>query len=162
MILNQKLEKMTLNQDLGIGDNMILDQKWFDDWKKSGGNGLAGVDRNTLLTYLRMYHEHSLSKIQKEHIGWSLSNFGVHPAYQPLLGVGEEVGELNHAYLKAIQGIRGTPEQHHADMIDAVGDIVIYLCDFCNCMDIDLEGAVAETWAKVKKRDWKKNPESGE
>lgn len=39
-------------------------------------------------------------------------------AVAPLLGIGEEVGELF---------VGGTTE----DMVDAIGDIVIYACDFC-------------------------------
>jgi hypothetical protein len=66
-------------------------------------------------------------------------NFGDRPAWQTLLGVVEEVGELSHAHLKAAQGIRGTREQHHVAKIDAVADIVIFLADYCTAEGIDLE-----------------------
>jgi len=78
--------------------------------------------------------------IQKEIKVWSETNFGVRPEWHPLLGLFEEQGELAHAYLKKAQGIRGTPEQHDADMQDAVGDMVIYLLDFANAMGFDVNG----------------------
>lgn len=71
----------------------------------------------------------NLQNIQAEVAAWSQKNFGDQPAWRPLLGIGEELGELNHAYLKREQGIR-QDEDHDAAMRDAVGDIVIFLCDF--------------------------------
>lgn len=73
----------------------------------------------------------------------------------------EELGELSHAYLKSFQNIRGTKAEHEAEIQDAVGDIIIYLLDFCNKAEIDLEGAINETWKLVKKRDWQRYPKNG-
>ena len=73
----------------------------------------------------------NLNKIQDEIAEWTERNFPTHPAYHPLLGVAEEVGELSHAHLKQEQSIR-TGEDHQADLFDAVGDIKIYLLDYCN------------------------------
>lgn len=81
--------------------------------------------------------------------------------HRPLLGVSEEVGELCHAHLKAEQKIRGEELKHIEDKIDAIGDIIIYLLDYCEQQHINFEQAVQYTWEKVKQRDWKKNPESG-
>ena len=99
----------------------------------------------------------SLKEIQKEQGEWSARNFDNKKIYQPILGATEEVGELAHAYLKMEQGIRGTKEEHQAAMKDAIGDCCIFLMDLCNQMDWDFEGIIRETWAQVKKRDWKKD-----
>lgn len=83
------------------------------------------------------------------------------PSWHPLLGISEEVGELHHVYLKREQNIRGTAREHKADMIDAVGDILIYLSDFCTKEGICLQTALEITWAKVSARDWQKDKEKG-
>lgn len=71
---------------------------------------------------------------------------------QTLVGVIEEVGELAGAHR----------EGRHEDQIDAVGDIVLYLMDFCNKVGIDFEDAVRQTAAKVHARDWNANSVNGE
>lgn len=103
----------------------------------------------------------SLAQMQEEQRPWVKHNFGGGPSYHPLLGIVEEVGELSHGFLKSEQGIRGDKKKHHEEMVDAVGDIVIYLADFCSRVDIDLQDTVRKTWDSVKERDWKKNPENG-
>ena len=51
-----------------------------------------------------------------------------------------------------------TLEEAEEQRKDAVGDILIYLADFCHRNGYDM-GAIAEkTWAKVSKRDWVANP----
>lgn len=94
---------------------------------------------------------------------WSLKNFGEQSYVNPLLGVVEEVGELNHAVLKMRQGIRGDKDFLKEQAEDAVGDILIYLADFCSRFEggIDLQNAVENAWNIVKQRDWKKNPIDG-
>ncbi len=103
-----------------------------------------------------------LRRLQAEVAEWSAKNFGTPygSGYRPLLGVVEEVGELSHAHLKVEQGIRGG-QDHWVDKVDAVGDILIYLADYCAGQGIDMDDAVRKTWDKVRQRDWKKNPESG-
>lgn len=98
-----------------------------------------------------------LRRLQDEQRSWSLRNFGEHPAWQPLLGAVEELGELAHAHLKEAQGIR--LHENHAEMAkDAIADIVIYLADYCSVRGFDFEEIVQTTWDQVKKRDWKKHP----
>jgi len=63
--------------------------------------------------------------------------------------------------LKKAQGIKGTPEQHNADIKDAIADIAIFLCDVATAFDVDIDSALSETWKMVKKRDFKKNSETG-
>lgn len=104
-----------------------------------------------------------LKILQEEVALWALENFGRDvPQHQPLLGVGEEVGELMHAQLKYEQGIRGYDVQKFsADGVDAIGDIMIYLADYCNRAGFSLDECVRTTWEKVRRRDWKKDPEGG-
>ena len=103
-----------------------------------------------------------LSVLQEQVSTWSRKNFGPYfgSGYRPLLGLMEEVGELSHAHLKQEQGIR-TSEEHQKAKIDAVGDIVIYLADYCQSQGIGLEAAVRDTWYKVGSRDWKRYPKNG-
>ena len=103
----------------------------------------------------------NLSQLQIEVAEWSAKNFKNKQKHQPLLGVAEEVGELCHAHIKHEQGVRGERTEHELSKIDAIGDIVIYLADYCEHNDIDLSMAVSNTWEEVKKRDWTKNKKDG-
>ncbi len=102
----------------------------------------------------------TLETLQKEQGAWQEKNFGPSPSWHALLGVQEEAGELCHAHLKSVQGIR-TNENHQAAKIDAVGDIVIYLAAYCNLEGIDLQLAVEQTWQEVSQRNWKANQVNG-
>ena len=99
--------------------------------------------------------------LQLQVTAWATLNFPDAKPHQPLLGIAEESGELAHAHLKMEQRIRGESHEHHAAKIDAVADLVIFLCHYCSLNNIDLDAAVALTWAEVRKRDWKKNKEDG-
>ncbi len=99
-----------------------------------------------------------LCYFQSEVGQWSRDNFGDQPSTNPLLGITEEVGELSHAHLKGLQGIRHTPEEIGEMKVDAVADILVYLADYTEREGIDLEGAVMVTWKKVRERNWKANP----
>lgn len=104
-----------------------------------------------------------LNEFQREQVEWSTQNFAsiYGSGYRPLLGIGEEVGELMHAHLKAEQGIR-IDQDHQTAKIDAAGDIIIYLSDYCNTQGIKLGDALVDTWEKtVKKRDWQVNKTDG-
>jgi NTP pyrophosphatase (non-canonical NTP hydrolase) len=108
-----------------------------------------------------------MKKIQAEIFEWSTRNFGELPNSQiPLrissfLGMVEEVGELAHAVLKWSQGIRGTAEEHQAEVEDSIADLLVYTLDFCARNNMDAEMLLANVWAKVKLRDWKKNAATG-
>lgn len=103
-----------------------------------------------------------LADVQNELPEWRNRNFPTsNTPWYPLSGITEEVGELNHAWLKMQQGIRGTTQEHTEHMIDALADTLIYMCDFACRMDIDLEEALAETWNTVRERDWQKYPKDG-
>ncbi len=103
----------------------------------------------------------TLKRVQVEQRAWVLHNFGKRPAWMPIMGAVEELGELCHSYLKREQGIKGTPEQHTADIEDALADVVIFLCDVATAEGVDLDAALEKTWAIVKQRDFKKNAATG-
>ena len=97
---------------------------------------------------------------QVEVAKWSNKNFGNQKSYKPLLGLVEEVGELSHAHLKGEQGIRHTPEEILVLKQDAIGDIVIYLMDYCTREGLSLEQCVDLAWDEVKDRDWRKSDDT--
>lgn len=97
----------------------------------------------------------TFGELQAETKEWASRNFPNTKPYQPLLGIVEEVGELAHAHLKMEQGIRDVSDN---DKVDAVGDIIVFLADYCNRNSIDLQYAIEKTWSEVRKRDWLNNP----
>ena len=109
----------------------------------------------------------SLNEIQNQISIWSRKNFDtqvskvcpnlVLDSLAPLLGIVEEVGELCHATLKHHQGIRGYDnlEYYRNQRDDAVGDIMVYLCDYASREGIDLQQVLNDVWKhEVSKRDW--------
>jgi len=102
-----------------------------------------------------------IKEYQKDMFEWQKMNFPKSTSWQLLLGVGEEVGELNHAFLKRSQGIRGDSDQHTADIKDAVGDILIFLMNLCSLEGIDVEDTLSETWDQVRMRNWSTDPQDG-
>ena len=68
----------------------------------------------------------SYTKLQQESKDWVVKNFGSRPKHQPLLGLTEEVGEL----MMAVE---------LAEVKDAVADIAIFLLDFCNVNEFNLD-----------------------
>lgn len=103
----------------------------------------------------------NFARLQSEVGEWSRRNFPDNEPIDPFLGVVEEVGELSHALLKSKQGIRGTAEQHQLAVVDAIGDILIYLSEFCGRNNIDMQTTIDRTWDTVKKRDWTRFKENG-
>lgn len=106
----------------------------------------------------------TIRELQKQHQLWADHNFPNQPPVEPLLGLVEEVGELSHARLKMVQGIRGMADGNafrEAER-DAVGDIFVYLMSYCNASGLDLEAVVDDVWGTVRKRDWRANPQDGE
>jgi hypothetical protein len=106
-------------------------------------------------------HKMTLRELQLLLVPWVERNFPNRPWQMPLMGISEEVGELNHALLKQWQAIRGTPEQHEAKAKDAVGDIIIFLLDLCNARGWDIQAIIDETWGQVSHRDWITDPQDG-
>ena len=92
--------------------------------------------------------ELTFRQLQQQQIPWVKHNFPTRDAYYPLLGAVEELGELCHAHLKSLQGIRGTAAEHQEAKKDAVADAVIFLADYCTANDIDFQEAVEKTWGE--------------
>jgi hypothetical protein len=79
------------------------------------------------------------AELVQERNEWVAHNFPNPTMPNPgesILGVMEEIGELTHAHLKQLQGIRGTDEEHEHNAIDAIGDITVYLLGVMNAYNI--------------------------
>lgn len=116
----------------------------------------------------------TLARLQYQHEAWSRRQPWNQPhlvatehiellqhASEPLMGLQEELGELAHAHLKATQGIRGTWDEHEAAARDAVGDILLYLADYCSRRGWSLQEIAEQVGREVWARDWTKNPKTG-
>lgn len=125
-----------------------------------------------------MQYRGDLAELQTEVGGWAEENFGdqldildsITERHQTggraggadigamfcALGAAEEVGELAHSVLKRGQGIRLEDDDvGPAAERDAVGDIIVYLADFCYRRGYDLEACVREAWdGEVVHREW--------
>lgn len=100
-----------------------------------------------------------LAQFQDEVRIWANRNFGFdQPSILPLLGLAEEVGELNHAHLKGAQGIRYSAQKVKDMKCDALGDLFIYAADYASREGLNLEECIRIAWEGVKSRDWKTNP----
>ena len=81
----------------------------------------------------------------------SKNDYGPKEGTDSIFGLAEEVGELASAHI----------ESNEEKIVDSVGDIEIYLADYCNKKEINLEKTTDETWRQVKQRNWNKNKENG-
>jgi NTP pyrophosphatase (non-canonical NTP hydrolase) len=79
------------------------------------------------------------SQLQEEVYEWSENNFPGQPAVNPHLGTSEEVGELAD---RVDFGEKPTEEE-----LDAIGDILVYLADFCGRRNLDYQQIVDEAEA---------------
>lgn len=103
----------------------------------------------------------TIQDLQQEVEDWTGTNFPQAEATDILLGVVEEVGEMAHAHLKKKQEIRGDGRLHQMEIIDAIGDVIVYLTHYSILMGINLEEAIDTTWRTVRERDWVKYPGNG-
>jgi NTP pyrophosphatase (non-canonical NTP hydrolase) len=105
-----------------------------------------------------------LNYLQHQRDDWVAANFGDKDTLvTSIMGAVEEVGELAHHWLKREQGIRGTAEEHTAEIRDAVADCIIYLMGVASHEGFELGTVVEETWREVvSKRDWQANPHNGQ
>lgn len=99
----------------------------------------------------------NLSQLQRERDEWVARNFPGNELIDSFMGAVEEMGELAHALLKRKQGIRGSHEEHSANIQDSVADVVIFLAGIASHEGFDFGEAVEQAWNEVKARDWKKN-----
>jgi NTP pyrophosphatase (non-canonical NTP hydrolase) len=98
----------------------------------------------------------NLQAIVKE---WTDHNFPTALPWQPLVGAMEELGELSHAHLKEFQGIRNKNFKEAKE--DSIGDIIVFLADYCNRNGLELSHCVEVAWDTASKRDWIKYPSDG-
>lgn len=106
-----------------------------------------------------------IDKFQKHVYEWQSINFPQSPgpeiaADRMFKGIVEELGELAHADLKQAQGIR-TNEDHDAARLDAIGDMVVYICQYCSERGIVISEAILAAFKEIAGRDWVANPETG-
>lgn len=89
-------------------------------------------------------------RIQGEHAAWVEHNFGTpRPSWQPVLGIVEELGELEEALMAQ------TPdEQWCAAVTDAIGDVAIYMMDLCTVQGLDFETDVWSFLAWASTTRW--------
>lgn len=102
-----------------------------------------------------------LRQVQDASGAWRDRNFPGHTGQQAFMGMVEELGEISHHLLKRSQGIRGSGEFHDTEIRDGCADLIIFMCGLANDEGFDLETILDETWAKVSKRNWVKDPEKG-
>jgi NTP pyrophosphatase (non-canonical NTP hydrolase) len=103
----------------------------------------------------------SLDMFQVQVCKWAKKNFPGEEIHHLVYGMMEELGELVHAHLKAEVGIRGTKKEHLAEAKDAVGDLLVFMAEYCFLMGISMHDALWDTWGEVQKRDWQKYPHDG-
>lgn len=70
------------------------------------------------------------SQLQEEMLTWQQHNFPNRTAWEPLVGMVEEVGEL----VESESTDRGIVE-----ILDAVGDVGIYMADYCNAKGYNMD-----------------------
>lgn len=106
-----------------------------------------------------------LKEFQQRVLAWQTYNFPNSGYIEPLLGIGEEYGELLHAVLKSRQQIRGFDAvlevTAKSAAKDAVGDTLIYLSNFCSLYGLSLEECAEAAWLEIRDRDWRKYPKTG-
>ena len=76
-------------------------------------------------------HVVSLAAVQADQIEWSTRNFGVQQAHRPMLGIIEELCELEEVQLNDVHGFDDDEEAYKAAILDAIGDTAIYMLDYC-------------------------------
>jgi len=69
-----------------------------------------------------------LKDIQREQCAWSLSNFGEQTTGRMALGLIEELGEVEEAWA----------EDNIEKLFDAIGDVGIYMLNYCNIVNWDI------------------------
>jgi NTP pyrophosphatase (non-canonical NTP hydrolase) len=70
----------------------------------------------------------NLDEIQAAQFEWSARNFGQQPPHRPMLGIIEELCELEEAQLEMSEIAEAELAK---EVLDAVGDIAIYMLDYC-------------------------------
>ena len=123
-------------------------------------------ERNTeLVLEVRRLKAQTFSLHQDELKAWQTKNFGP-PTEDQIerlaLGMGEEVGELQHYVLKAMQKIReGFNSACTGQIADAFGDVIIYGIQLMSAQGLDAEAELSKVIQQVLARDWVQFPKNG-
>lgn len=116
------------------------------------------LNLRSLQTQIGLWAQENFGSNQSKRTGYALYSLA------PLLGIGEEYGELLHCVLKNHQAIRGYDdvEKYETERDDALADLLIYMCDFATREGVDLLSVLNDTWRRVvARRNWKANPSEG-
>ncbi len=74
--------------------------------------------------------------LQTDHATWLSTRYVGQEPQVPLMGVIGEAGEAAHAMLNEYKEIKHgrnpRHDQHNAELLDAIGDCIIYACSWCN------------------------------
>ncbi len=94
-----------------------------------------------------------IEQLQREVGIWTRKNFGDAPSIRALVKVMEELGELAGGYIGRIEHRKGKPPADCESKVkDAVADVLIALCVFCERENIDLNEMVERVWTEVSQR----------
>jgi NTP pyrophosphatase (non-canonical NTP hydrolase) len=90
-----------------------------------------------------------MNKLQDDIFKWFMENFSAGQSeedliLQQLAGMIEETGELTHGILKLKQQIR-KDENHIEQIKDAIGDILIFECNLCSLVEVNMDDVILET-----------------
>ena len=89
-------------------------------------------------------------KLQGEHKAWLATRYVNQEPKVPLMGIIGEAGEVAHALLNEYKelkhGKNPRHQEHNAEVLDAIGDCVIYMCSWCNSHGVD---------QRLSKFDWR-------
>lgn len=70
------------------------------------------------------------------------------------IGMVEKMGNVSHAVLKYVQGIRGyDKEKTQLEVGDGLADMMIYMCGIASALDLDLEEELLKAWIHVRDRN---------
>lgn len=110
------------------------------------GTSLTRI-QNEIKEWTKQFGDNVSHNRQAIHFGQVLGSI---PAF---FGIVSELGELANEDVYAMQGRdKLSPQERYRKRRDAVADLLIFLCDYCNREDINLLEALQETWETVSKR----------
>lgn len=78
--------------------------------------------------------------------------------------VGEDLDEPSYSDIDAVlcPACRGSGEADAGNLMgDAMADLIIFMCSFCNTHGFDLQQEIEKAWQEVSQRDWQKYPKNG-
>ena len=79
------------------------------------------------------------------------------PSIVVVVGLGEEVGEVQRAVLKLYQGIRGTSEEWRQEAAKELGDVFIKCCQLATSLNLDLQDCIEQRWGDISQRNFTKD-----